>query len=65
MVVRLFNTDEVVLLWIIFRRGMKPVHRVVVVGENCDVVVVVAGGEGNKHKVPKKNRHVAIILLCL
>ena len=35
-----------------------------VVGENCDVVVVVVWDEDNKHKVPLKNKKVAVVFLC-
>lgn len=38
----------------------------VVVGEKCDVavVVVVVQGEDKKYKVLLKNKHVPIIFLC-
>ena len=55
--------QETVLRW------MNPGHRGaggVVVGEKCDVavVVVVVQGEDKKYKVLLKNKHVVIILLC-
>ena len=54
---------------------MNPVNQgvggvVVVMGEKCDVVVVVIGGEGNKHKVPNEKQvccnytFMSLMLLC-
>ena len=44
-------------VWVLYTAG-------VVVGEKCDMAVVVLRCKENKHKVPLMNKCVAIMFLC-